>query len=243
MPKKKRWAIIVILLVYLVAGVGIVRLCAPSTPQPTADEQTIAAFVDSLRTDSITKRHESKRDSLRQALQAENERREQLRQHRRDSAQHHWDSVRQHRDSVKAQRDSIHHALKTHEPHSIDLATADATTLCRVPGIGMTTAQRIVTRRTRLGGYHSVEQVLETEGVSIDVLTYLTLSTTEVQRININRASTQSLRSHPYVNGEQAYAILDSRRKYGTIEGWHQLLRLAPFTPADTLRLAPYFTF
>ena len=61
--------------------------------------------------------------------------------------------------------------------------------------------------------------------------------------MNINTASLNDLKRHPYINYYQARTITDYRRQYGTITDLQQL-RLSPdFTPEAIERLKPYVEY
>ena len=47
----------------------------------------------------------------------------------------------------------------------VNLNTADAETLETLPGIGTVLAQRIIEHRTELGGFTSIQQLLDVEGI------------------------------------------------------------------------------
>ena len=51
------------------------------------------------------------------------------------------------------------------EEHSIDLNTASVYELNRLPGIGMTIAERIVNYREETGGFASTEELMEVYGI------------------------------------------------------------------------------
>ena len=61
-----------------------------------------------------------------------------------------------------------HIQTETEEPleaNSIDLNTADSAQLDRLPGIGQELAQRIMTYREQSGGFSSVEDLLNVDGI------------------------------------------------------------------------------
>jgi competence ComEA-like helix-hairpin-helix protein len=53
----------------------------------------------------------------------------------------------------------------TFEERPVDLNSADPLTLSALPGIGPKTARLIVERRDALGGFRSVEELLDVDGI------------------------------------------------------------------------------
>ena len=51
------------------------------------------------------------------------------------------------------------------DPAIVDLATADVAALDALPGIGPVLAERIVTERRRVGGFHRVDDLLAVPGI------------------------------------------------------------------------------
>ncbi len=47
----------------------------------------------------------------------------------------------------------------------VNINTADITALCTLPGVGETRAEAIIAYRERMGGFESVEQIMEVEGI------------------------------------------------------------------------------
>jgi competence protein ComEA len=56
----------------------------------------------------------------------------------------------------------------------VDINTADETTLETLPEVGPVTAQSIITWRTQHGGFSSVDQLLEVDGIGDATLAKLT---------------------------------------------------------------------
>ncbi len=123
------------------------------------------------------------------------------------------------------------------------LNQADTTELKRVPGIGSYYARRIVSYGQRLGGYVSVEQLLEIDGFPEDALPFFQVNTDNVKKMNLNTLSFSKIRQHPYVNFYQARAINDHRRLKGPLNGIDDLRHLPDFPPETIERLRPYVTF
>ncbi len=126
----------------------------------------------------------------------------------------------------------------------VDLNGADTNTLRRIPGIGRYYSLAIRRYGERLGGYVSVRQVKEIEGLPEDIESWFTLdSSVHIRKLRINQATFKQLVRHPYLNYEQVKSIFEYRQKYGRIKGWEQLLFFPTFTEEDKKRLFPYVSF
>lgn len=133
------------------------------------------------------------------------------------------------------------------QPLVIELNTADTLTLQLLHGIGPAYAHRIVRYRERLGGFHSIEQLLEVYGFTPELLAHisphLTLDTTAIQRIPINTIELKQLIKHPYIEYYQARDIV-KLRKSGVCFLSDDDLRAVPSMADSTLaRLLPYIDF
>ena len=126
----------------------------------------------------------------------------------------------------------------------MDVNEADTTLLRRIPGVGEKISEAIVRYRQQLGGFYSVEQLLEVKIVSPELLEWFTVSSPpSVQTININKASFQKLNSHPYITYEQTKALLQYVRLYGEIQSEQQLLSTGIFNSGELERLKPYIAY
>lgn len=126
----------------------------------------------------------------------------------------------------------------------VDLNRADTTELMKVPGVGPVYARMIVEYRNLLGGFHSVAQLRELDAPLPESLgDWVHVSTPPAEKLHINALSVTKLRSHPYLTFYQAKAIVDLRKREGSIRSAHQLLFLDEFTEADIERLQPYLSF
>jgi len=133
--------------------------------------------------------------------------------------------------------------VKYPEGTVIDLNTADTTMLKHIPGIGSGIARQIVSYRQRLGGFHSTEQLLELQHTHSDMLVWFTVGTDSLRKIQVNRASVERLRAHPYLNFYQAKAIVEHRRKRGNLTNIQELSLYEEFTPEELQRIAPYLSY
>lgn len=125
----------------------------------------------------------------------------------------------------------------------VDVNVADTAELKKIPGIGSGIARAIVSYRTRLGGFCSLEQLEEIDYISPELLKWFKLETPSVRKLDINRMSLDRLRSHPYVNFYQARVIVEHRRKKGPIKSLSQLALYEEFTEKDLKRLSAYISF
>lgn len=149
------------------------------------------------------------------------------------------DSVHTHADSLPKwpeKKDTI-----------LNLRTADTTELKMIRGIGSYRAKQIVRYREQLGGFVSVEQLLEVKGMedlaSDSILQHFVLDSMTVQQMNVNQAGVQRLAQHPYLRFEQAKAVYELRRKKIRLHSI-QDLEVIECIDAKTLeKIAPYLNF
>ena len=133
--------------------------------------------------------------------------------------------------------------VKIGEGEYVVLNTADTSALKTIPGIGSYYARRIVEYGQRLGGYVSVSQIDEIEGIPAEAKKYLKVEDSHPRRMNVNRLSLEELRRHPYLNFFQARAITDYRRLHGPIKSLNDL-RLSKDFPQEAIdRLTPYVEY
>lgn len=145
---------------------------------------------------------------------------------------------------VKPQmRDTLKRIYKYPEGTYVDVNTADTTELKKIPGIGSGIAGMIVGYRNRLGGFCSLEQLMEVKYVTLEMLEWFKLEPFSVRKLDINRAGLDKLRAHPYLNYYQAKVIVEHRRKNGDIKSLSQLSLYEEFTEKDLMRLLPYVSF
>ena len=126
---------------------------------------------------------------------------------------------------------------------TIDLNSADTLSLKRIPGIGSSIAQQIVSYRYKLGGFYAVEQLKEIHLKSELLSPWFTLSPNAIQKIKVNYTTARQLSKHPYLNFYQAKIIAEHRKKYGQIQAITELSLYEEFTPEDLERLSFYLDF
>lgn len=149
----------------------------------------------------------------------------------------------------RARRDSLREIYKNVNPKFptgtvVDLNSADTTVLKRIPGIGSYYAGKICRYRDRLGGFLSVAQIKEVDGLPAGIERWFRVeSTAKVVKIDLNKADFKTLVRHPYLDYNQVKVIVDHRRKHGRVKSWQELRLYKEFKPDDFSRLRPYFKF
>jgi competence ComEA-like helix-hairpin-helix protein len=129
-------------------------------------------------------------------------------------------------------------------PHIIDINMADTNELKSLPGIGSRLSQRIINFREKLGGFYSVEQVGETFGLADSVFQkikpYLVLNNREVKKINLNTATPEQLKAHPYIRYAVAGAIITYRNEHGLFKSTGDLKNIMAISHDIFQKIVPY---
>lgn len=146
-------------------------------------------------------------------------------------------------DAVRSGRDTLRYPVKLRPGQYVTLDDADTASLRKVPGIGRYYASRIVRYRNDLGGYVSVAQLSEIEGIPEAALSYFRVTRGAVRKLNLNRLTLNELKHHPYINFYQARRIIDYRRLKGPLHSIDDLRLLKDFSQRDIERLRPYVEF
>lgn len=107
--------------------------------------------------------------------------------------------------------DSIYTRLEPYiQIPRLDINTADSTALLDLPGIGPWFASKIISYRERLGGYHTVEQLLEIRNFTPEKLDgmrdLITLS--PVSPFELWTLPEEKLSAHPYISPQEAHGIV-----------------------------------
>jgi competence ComEA-like helix-hairpin-helix protein len=128
----------------------------------------------------------------------------------------------------------------------VDINSADTTALIALPGIGSKLAMRIINFRDKLGGFYSVNQVGETFGLPDStfqkIKQYLKLENTSVRKININKATIDELKAHPYIKYNLANPIVAYRNEHGPFAKVEDLKKVMAVTDEIYNKIAPYLT-
>jgi competence ComEA-like helix-hairpin-helix protein len=128
----------------------------------------------------------------------------------------------------------------------IDINSADTTSFIALPGIGTKLAARIINFRDKLGGFYSVAQVGETFGLPDStfqkIKQYLKLENTSFRKININTATVDELKAHPYIRWSLANPIVAYRNEHGPFAKVEDIKKVMAVTDEIYNKIAPYLT-
>lgn len=133
---------------------------------------------------------------------------------------------------------------KSSAPVMVEVNGADSAMLTLLRGIGPAFASRIVKYRRRLGGFVKKEQLLEIYGMDTSryklVEPMITIDTSLVVRININKASFKELLRHPYLEYYIVKAICNEREKRQGFSSKADLLSLKLIYRELYVKIEPY---
>jgi len=145
---------------------------------------------------------------------------------------------------VKQEYNTVVHDKKT--PAAVDINLADTTAWIALPGIGAKLSGRIINFRDKLGGFYSIGQVAETFGLPDSVFqkikARLLITNTSVRQININTATLDELKLHPYIRYNLANLIIQYREQHGNFSTVADIKKIMTLTEEQYNKLSPYLT-
>lgn len=229
--------IVALILLFVIVVSNLIRMPRKTTLQEFVEESDSVSHValteESVRSDTIPVTRRKTDYSRSSAVRYE---RNRPYPERRDTGiQKHTfkDTVRQKRYPVKVRPSS-----------PIDLNLADSMLLVSLPGIGPYYSSSIIRYREQLGGFESVSQLSEINGLPDSITEWFTVAdSVQLRKVSVNSFTLSELRKHPYIDFYQARAIVDYRRERGKIQGPGQLSFMEEFTDRDLERLLPYLDF
>ena len=162
--------------------------------------------------------------------------------------------------SINVKTSSLNHQLVSSKPRdetqpakiyvprysSIDINIADTSAFISLPGIGSKLALRIVTFREKLGGFYSIDQIGETYGLPDStfqkIKQYLKLENPSVKKINVNTATVDEMKAHPYIKYSIANPIVAYRNEHGLFLKVEDIKKVMSVTEEIYRKIAPYLS-
>jgi len=127
-----------------------------------------------------------------------------------------------------------------------DINKADFEDWQNLIGIGPYYADKIMGYREKLGGFVSVDQILETNGLPDSVKQSIlpALRTSDIfRKLKINSLSTKEMAIHPYITWKEANAINNYRKQHGFFHSRVDLEKMLALQPGFIDRIIPYLDF
>ncbi|MFD1769046.1 helix-hairpin-helix domain-containing protein [Sphingobacterium suaedae] len=129
----------------------------------------------------------------------------------------------------------------------LEINKADSAELENLKGIGPILASRIVKFRSRLGGFHHVNQIQEVYGVSDELFAALkgnfVDTENEVKKMNINTLTEEELASHPYISKKIARILVRYREQHGGFRSIADLRLIYALDVEFLHKIEPYLQF
>ncbi|HBG70455.1 MAG: hypothetical protein A2W93_09370 [Bacteroidetes bacterium GWF2_43_63] len=128
----------------------------------------------------------------------------------------------------------------------VEINSADTSALMKVRGIGPAFAMRIVSYRSRIHGYISIDQLKEVKG--IDSLKFAEISPSLfvnpylVRKININTVTFDELKGHPYFGYNISLSLINYRKQHGEYKVLTDIKKSALVTEEVYKKISPYLT-
>ncbi|MDR0427443.1 MAG: helix-hairpin-helix domain-containing protein [Dysgonamonadaceae bacterium] len=233
----------IIILIALIAGIFLGKLIfSPKTPEPLQQSELVLT-ESSEKEDSINRNllHKPEKISPDKGKKYSVKAKPTKQDAPRKYYAYEKDTL------IRPSRQPFSETQKIKIGTTIELNSADTTDLKKIPGIGSAYAKRIVKYREILGGFYCVEQLQEVYGMYEElyegITPFLTINKELIRKMEVNSFSLDKLKSHPYINFYQAKAIIELRKKRGSISDIRELSLFEEWTDEDLERLKNYLHF
>ena len=132
----------------------------------------------------------------------------------------------------------------TYSIRPVDVNYSDTAAFIALPGIGSKLAARIVAFREKLGGFYTIGQLAETYGLPDStfqkIKSRLVIGSINVKKLNINTATIDELKAHPYLRYNIANAIVQYRTQHGSFVSVSDIKNIMLITEEIYNKTAPY---
>jgi competence ComEA-like helix-hairpin-helix protein len=138
------------------------------------------------------------------------------------------------------------HERSERSVQTVNANSDDTAAFIALPGIGAKLAARITNFRDKLGGFYSVDQIGETYGVPDStfqkIKPYLSVDAAAVRKININTATKDELKTHPYIRWNLANAIVEYRNQHGVFKSVEEIKNIVLIDDATYNKIKFYLS-
>jgi competence ComEA-like helix-hairpin-helix protein len=125
-----------------------------------------------------------------------------------------------------------------------DINSASIEELKKIKGIGNYYATQIVEYRIKLGGYYSIDQLLEIPKMDTSRLNplvpYLEVNPNAIRKINVNKAGFDQLKMHPYIGYNIALSLINYRTKHGNYGQVNDIKKSLLINDKNYNKISPY---
>lgn len=135
-------------------------------------------------------------------------------------------------------------AAKAVEMFKVEVNTATEEELKKIKGIGTYFATQIVKYRTRLGGFNAKEQLMEVPKMDSakfnDIKAFIEINVKAIHKINLNTATFEQLKQHPYIGHNIALSLINYRLKHGVFKSVSEIKKSALITEKNYPKISYY---
>jgi len=138
---------------------------------------------------------------------------------------------------------------KSREPIPIiDINKANTEEFRKLPGIGPSFSDRIVNYRNSIGGFYKVDQIADIYGFPDSLYQkiepYMICKDVQLKKININTASAEELKKHPFLKWKHVNAIVKYRKENGPYKSVETLRTIMEFDDKEKTfwKIKPYLS-
>jgi competence ComEA-like helix-hairpin-helix protein len=126
----------------------------------------------------------------------------------------------------------------------IEINSADSVKLLDLNGIGPVFARRIIRYRQSLGGFAKISQLKEVYGMDSlrlsGFINQITLDTSRLNKMDVNRASFRELLAHPYLEYDHVKSMCRFRESKGILHSPGELWAAGALPDSLRVKLLPY---
>ena len=128
----------------------------------------------------------------------------------------------------------------------IELNSSDTSDFKTLKGIGSYFAKKIIAYRTKLGGFYEKEQLFDIKGMDSTrysgIEDYISINKFLINTININTASYDDFKNHPYIGYNIALSLVNMRKVHGKYNNVSEIKQSALVTEKIYEKIAPYLS-